>query len=153
MLGAAQFIVDFWGMHFNTKKALCINFQKHASIFCKEMLSIINGWGHGWCYVLPTSRCDNKNIDFPMEYRYTGLICQHSIENILNVSQRFIKLIHWPTKPHRLFGQFPNRQKVNKKGYDYIDAFLCQLKEDIGEPIVTRYVRDIIGMTTINYDN
>ena len=35
MLVAAQFIVDFRGMHFKSKKALYIIFQKHASIFRK----------------------------------------------------------------------------------------------------------------------
>ena len=46
MLVAAQFIVDFRGMHLNTNKDLYINFQKHASIFCKAMLSKINGGGN-----------------------------------------------------------------------------------------------------------
>ena len=38
MLGAAQFMVDSRGMHFNSKTSLYINFQKNASIFCKEIL-------------------------------------------------------------------------------------------------------------------
>ena len=46
MLGAAQFMLDFRGVNFNTKKALNINFQKHASFFCKAILSKINGGGH-----------------------------------------------------------------------------------------------------------
>ena len=36
--------------------------------------------------------------------------------------------------------------------YDFIDDFLHQLKEYIGEHISTRYFRDITGMTT-RYDN
>ena len=46
MCGAAQFMVDFQGMHSSAKKAIYINFQNHASIFHKAMLSIINGGGH-----------------------------------------------------------------------------------------------------------
>ena len=76
-----------------------------------------------------------------MEDRYSGLICQHDLANILNVSKRFIKSLHQPTKPHGLVGKFTNRQKRNKEAYDYINAFLYRLKEDIGEPIATRYVR------------
>ena len=34
----------------------------------------------------------------------------------------------------------------NKEGYDYIDAFICRLKDNIGEPISTRFVREITGM-------
>ena len=64
-----------------------------------------------------------------MEDRYSGLICQHALANILNVYQRFIKSLHQPTKPHGLVGQFPNIQKVSKEVYDYIDAFLRRLKE------------------------
>ena len=64
MLGASQLTVDFRGMNFNTKKALCINFQKHASIFCEAKMSTINRGGHGRCYFLPTSVCATKNNDF-----------------------------------------------------------------------------------------
>ena len=74
MLVAAKFIVDFRGMHFKSKKALHIIFQKHASIFRKSIPSTINGGGHGWYYVLPTSMCANTNNYFPMEDRYSGLI-------------------------------------------------------------------------------
>ena len=77
----------------------------------------------------------------PMEERYSGLICQHALSNILNVYQIFIKLLQQPTKPHGLVGQFSNRKKVNKKSYDYIDAFLRRSKYDIGETIATRYGR------------
>ena len=38
-------------------------------------------------------------------------------------------------KPHRLLGQFPNRQKEKKEAYDSIDDFIHQLKDDIGENI------------------
>ena len=69
MLGAAQFMLDFLGIHLNSKKSLYIKFQKHASIFCKAMLSTINGVGHVRWYVLPTSVCAIKNSVFPMENR------------------------------------------------------------------------------------
>ena len=36
MLGAAQFMIGFQGMHFDAKKALYIHFQKHASIFLRK---------------------------------------------------------------------------------------------------------------------
>ena len=111
MLGAAQFVLDFQGMHFNAKKALYINFQKNASFFCEAMLSTINGGGNLRCYVLPTSVCATTNNNVPMEDRHSGLIFQHSLANILYVSQRFIKLIQQPKKPHLLVGHFPNRQK------------------------------------------
>ena len=111
MLGAAQFMVDFQGMHFNAKKALYVNFQKHASIFCKAMLSTINGGGHGQFYVLPTRLFSTTNNYFPMEERYSGLIYQHALENIINEYQGFIKFLHQPTKTRRLVGQFPNIQK------------------------------------------
>ena len=44
-------------------------------------------------------------------------------------------------KPHGIVGQFPNIYKGNKEAYDSIDDFLNRLKEDIGEPIVTRHAR------------
>ena len=87
-----------------------------------------------------------------MEDRYSGLICQHALANILNVYQRFIKSLHQPTKPHGLVGQFPNIQNGNKESCDSIDAFLHQLKEVIGDPIATIYVIDITSMTT-RYDD
>ena len=117
------------------------------------MISTINGGGHVWCYVLPKSACANTNNYFPMADRYSGLIFQHSLANILNVSQSFIKLINKPTKPRGLVCQFPNRQNGNKEAYDSIDAFIHRLKEYIREPIASRYVRDITGMTTIYYYN
>ena len=82
--------------------------------------------------------CATTNDDFPIEYRYIGLIRQHALANILNLSQRFIKLLHQPMKPHGLVGNFTNKQKGNKEAYDPIDAFLHKLKEDIGETIATR---------------
>ena len=108
MLVAAQFMVYFRGMHFNVKKDLYINFQKHASIFCKAMPSTINCGGHGRCYVLPTRMCANKNNDLPIKDRYSGLIFQYALANIINVSQSLFKLLHQPTKPHRLVGHFLN---------------------------------------------
>ena len=66
MLGATQFMVYFWEIHFNLNKALYINFQKHASVFRKEMLIKINGGGKGRSYVLPSRVCAPKNNDFPM---------------------------------------------------------------------------------------
>ena len=83
---------------------------------------------------------------FQMEDRYSDLICKHVLTNIINVSQMFIKSLQHPTKPQGLVGQFPNIYKGNKEGYDYIDAFICRLKDNIGEPISTRYVREITGM-------
>ena len=62
-------------------------------------------------------------------------------------------MLYQPTKPHGIVGQFPNRYNRGKYAYDLIDAFLHQLKEDIGEPVETRYVREIIGMTTIDDDD
>ena len=41
-----------------------------------------------------------------------------------------------------------NRHKGNKEAYDPIDDFIHRLKENIGEPIVTRYSREITGITT-----
>ena len=111
MLGEAQLMVDFRGMHCNARKPLYINFQKHASIFCKAMISTINDGAQGQCCVFPTSVFDTTNNDFPIEDRYSGLICQYALANILNLSQGFIKLLHQPIKPHRLDGQFPNKQK------------------------------------------
>ena len=54
---------------------------------------------------------------------------------------------------HVLIGQFTNIQKRNKETYDSIDDFIHQLKEDIGEPISTRYIIDIPGTTTRDADN
>ena len=88
-----------------------------------------------------------------MEEKYSGLIWQHALENILNVSQRFTKLLHQQTKPHVLVGQFNNIQKKNNEAYDYIEDFFHQRKEDIGEPIARRYVIDITGMTTRDDNN
>ena len=51
-------------------------------------------------------------------------------------------------KQHGPVGQFPNRNKGNKEAYDSIDDFINQLKEDIGETIAIRYVRNITGTTT-----
>ena len=67
MLGSAQFMVDFRGMHFNAKKSLYINFHNNASIFCKEMLSTINVGGHGQLYVLPTRVFSSANNYFNVE--------------------------------------------------------------------------------------
>ena len=92
--------------------------------------------------------CVLSNNYFPMDDRHSGLICQHALANIVNVSERFIKSLHQQTKPHVLFGRFPNRQKGNKEVYGYILGFTCRLKEDIGEPTATRYVREITSMTT-----
>ena len=69
MLGEAQFMIDFQGMHFNAKKAFYINFQKHASMFRKKILRKINGGGHTLLYVLPKMVCATKNDDFTMEDR------------------------------------------------------------------------------------
>ena len=110
-------MLDFRGMDFSAKKDLYINFQKHASIFHKAMLSTLNGGYHDRCYFLPTIICATKNNHFPMEDINSGLICQHALANILNVSQGLIKLPHQPTKPHGLVGQFFNRQKGNKQEY------------------------------------
>ena len=66
MLGSAQLMVDFRGMRFNANKTLFINFQKHDSIFCKEIIRKINGGGHGQFYVLTTSVCATQNNDLPM---------------------------------------------------------------------------------------
>ena len=126
MLVAAQFMVDFQGMHFNANKALYTHFQKHTSIFCKAMLITINFGGHVQFYVLMT------NYYFPIEDRYSGLIFQHDLANILNLSQIFVKLLHQPTKPHGLVGQFPNRHKGNKEACGSIDSFFRQLKYYIG---------------------
>ena len=114
MLGSAQFMVDFRGMHFNAKKDLYINFHKHALTFCKEILRTINYGGHYQCYVLTTSVCADTNNYSPIYDIYGGLIFQHALANIINVSQRFIKSLHQSTKPHRLVGQFPNRQRGKK---------------------------------------
>ena len=152
MLRAPRWMVDFQGMHFNVRKSLYIHFQNHHSIFRKVMISTIDCGGEGWFSVLLTSICATTNNFLPIEDRYSGLICQYALENILNVSQRFIKSLHQPTKPHGLVGQFPNRQKESKYEYDSIDAFLYKLKENIGETIEKIYVRYITGITTI-YDN
>ena len=112
----------------NVKKDLYVNSQKHASIFLKAMLSTINGGGHVRCYVLLTSVCATTNYYLTIEYRYRGLICQHALENILHVSQRFITPIHQPTKPHGLVIQFSHRYKRKKETYGSIDFFIRQLK-------------------------
>ena len=78
------------------------------------MASKINGGGHRRYYVLLTSVCANKKNDFPIEDRYSGLIFQHYLANIINVSQGFIKLIHKPTKPHGIIGNFTRRQNINR---------------------------------------
>ena len=62
-------------------------------------------------------------------------------------------MLHQPTKSHGLVGQFLNREKGNKEAYGCIDAFLNRLKEDIGETIASKYVRDITGTTTIDDNN
>ena len=100
----------------------------------------MNGGGCSLCYVFTTSMCGTKNNGFPMKDRYSGFICQHSLANILYVSQRFIKLLHQPTKPLELVVLFTKRQRGNKDAYNYLDTFLHQIKADIGEPISTRYV-------------
>ena len=64
MLGVAQLMVDLQGMHFNAKKDLYINFQKHASTFCKAVLSSINGGGYGQLYALTISGCATANNYF-----------------------------------------------------------------------------------------
>ena len=145
-------MVDFQGMYFNAKKALCINFQKRASIFHRSILSKINGGENGLWYVLPKSVGDTKNNYFPIEDRCSGLVFQYSLANILNLFQRFIKLLHQPMKPHGLIDQFPNRQKGNKESYYSIDDFLHRLKDYIGETIAKIYVWDITGMTTRDDD-
>ena len=81
------------------------------------MLSTISGGGHSRFSVLPTSVGATKIYIFPIEDRYSGLVCQHTIANILNLSQRFIKLMHQPTKPHGLVGQFPNIYRGGKEAY------------------------------------
>ena len=86
--------------------------------------------------------CAATHNIFPIKGRYSVLKWQHALVNILNVSQRFIKSLHQPTKPHGLVGQFPNRQKESKYEYDSIDAFLYKLKENIGETI-EKYTSDI----------
>ena len=139
---------EFQGIPFNAKKYFYINFQKYDSIFCKEIICTINGEGHGWWYFLPKRVWATSNKCFPILDRYSGLICQHSLANILNLSQRFVKSLHQPMKPHGIVGQFPNKHKGNKESYDSIDTFIHKLKEDIGETISTRYVREITGMTT-----
>ena len=88
-----------------------------------------------------------------MEDIYSGLIGQHDLANILNISQMFIKVLQQPAKQHGLVGKFPIKQKGNKEAYDYIDDFIHRLKEDIGEHIATRYVRYITVTTTIYYNN
>ena len=86
MLGAAQFMVDFQGVHFNAKNALYIIFHKHASIFCKAMLSTMNDGGRVRFCVFPTSIFANINSYLSMDNRYSGLIFQHALANIINVS-------------------------------------------------------------------
>ena len=112
----------------------------------------MNGGGRGGFYVLPKSLCATTNKYFPIWDRHSGRICQHSLANIINVSQRFTNSLHQPTEQYALVGRFPNIQKGNKEASGSIDSFLHQLKKDVGEPIATRYVRDITGMTTIHDD-
>ena len=112
------------------------------------MLSTINAVGNGRWYFLTTIVCATTDNYFTIEGIYSGITFQNSLANILNVYKRFLKLIHQPMKPHGLVGQFPSIHKGEKETYNSIDAFLHQLKEDIGGPIATRYVRDITGMTT-----
>ena len=145
-------MVDFQGMHFNVRKSLYIHFQNHHSIFRKVMISTIDCGGEGWFSVLLTSICATTNNFLPIEDRYSGLICQHALANILNVYQRFIKSLQQPTKPQWLAGQFPNRRKGNKDAYYSINDFICKSKEDIDEPIATRNVKDITGVTTRDDD-
>ena len=114
------------------------------------MLITIIGGGHVRFYVIRTSVCATTNNDLTMEDRYSGLICQHALENILNVSQGFIKFLHQLTKPHGIFGQFPNIQKENKEAYNYNDGFIHLLKEDNVEHIAAIYFRDVTDMTTRN---
>ena len=102
-------MVDLRGMHLKANKALCINFQKQASIFRKAMLISINDGGHIQCCVLTINVCATTNDDFQIDDRYSSLVCQHSLENIINVSQIFIKLVHQPTKPHAIVSKVPNR--------------------------------------------
>ena len=92
------------------------------------MLSKINGGGHEQCYVLPTIVCATTNNDLPMEDRYSVLIFQHALANIINISQRFIKLLHQPIKPYGLAGQFLNIPKGNKEAYYSIDDFLHRFR-------------------------
>ena len=115
MLGASKFMVYFWGMHFNKKKALYINFKKRASIFCKAMLRTINCGGHSRCYVLPTIVSATTNNYLAMEYIYILLICKQSLANILNVSQRFIKLLHQTTNHTDLLVSLLTYIKETKK--------------------------------------
>ena len=116
------------------------------------MLSKINGGAYRRYYALPTSVFVTKNIYLTIEEKCIVRICQHALENILNVSQGFIKLLHQPTKTHGSVGHSPNRHNGNKEAYDSIDTFLHRLKNDIGVPIATRYVKKITGMTT-DYNN
>ena len=80
MLGAAQFVLDFQGMHFNLKKALYINLQKNASFFCEAMLSTINGGGNLRCYVLPTSVCTTTNNDLTIEGKKVALYANMTLQ-------------------------------------------------------------------------
>ena len=64
----------------------------------------------------------------------------------------FIKSLHQLPKPNGLVRNFHKIQKGNK-AYNSNDAVLCQLKEDIGEPIETIYVRDITEITTKDDNN
>ena len=69
---------------------------------------------------------------------------------------KFFSKIHQVATPKKTCGilsQFPNRQKGNKESYDYIGAFIHQLKEYIGEHIATRYIKCITGMKIGDYDN
>ena len=100
------------------------------------MLSTINGGGHGQFYALLTIVCATKNNHFLIEDKYSGLIFQHALTNILNISQNFIKLPRKLMKPHELISQFTNRQKGNKVSYDSIDYFIYQFKEDKGARVL-----------------
>ena len=151
MLEAAEFVFDFQGIYFNAKKALYINFQNRDSIFCKAIISTMNGGGHIWCYVFPTNVCSNANKYLPIKDIYSGFKCQNALVNILNVSQMSVESLRQPTKPRILVGQFPNRLKGNKEAYDSIDAFIHQWKEYIGEPNAKIYFRGIASTTTIYY--
>ena len=85
MLGAAQLMADFQGIHFNIKKALYINFQKHASIFHKAMICTINGGGHDWCYVFPTSVCDNIKRFGEENLKPGGISNEPVLNNHINI--------------------------------------------------------------------
>ena len=66
MLGAAQLMVDFQGMHFTENEDWYINFQNHASIFCMATLGKMNDGGNVRCYVLLASVCATKKIIYQL---------------------------------------------------------------------------------------